>query len=188
GKDVCAFANARGGALIFGIREENGTARELVPIEFSQSKEQQLRSCCSFDWLNSARELVPIEFSQSKEQQLRSWAHGRVFPSPEIEVQRLPAPADPNSGCLLVIVARSGRQPHAVLKERDSGLRYVVRVGRDTRTLTESEVAERYGRRFETAKTRIERLDAVSRTRTKLRAEESYCWITLALVPEIAGR
>src|SRR5712691_7692775 len=56
-KDVCAFANAQGGALIFGIREENGTARELTPVAFSESKEQQLRS----------------------------WAHGRVFPSPEID-------------------------------------------------------------------------------------------------------
>ena len=32
-RDVAAFANAYGGYLIFGIREEEGVARELVGVE-----------------------------------------------------------------------------------------------------------------------------------------------------------
>ena len=32
-KDVCAFANARGGLLVYGIAEENGRAAELKPFD-----------------------------------------------------------------------------------------------------------------------------------------------------------
>lgn len=32
-KDVCAFANANGGDLVFGIRDEQGHAAEVTPID-----------------------------------------------------------------------------------------------------------------------------------------------------------
>ena len=160
-KDICAFANAQGGALIFGVAEENGVAKSLEPIEFSETKEQQLRS----------------------------WAHGKAFPSPEIEFVRVATPDDANRGCLIVIVAKSARAPHAVQPDRDSGLRYVLRAGRDTRSLSESEVAERYRNRFVSAEARVERVEAISKAaRERLRAEPSDCWVTLTLVPESQGR
>jgi len=34
-KDVCAFANALGGDLVFGMREAGGAAAELVPLRFA---------------------------------------------------------------------------------------------------------------------------------------------------------
>ncbi|MCI0152096.1 ATP-binding protein, partial [Paraburkholderia sediminicola] len=34
-KDVCAFANALGGDLVFGIREEGGAAAAIVPLQFA---------------------------------------------------------------------------------------------------------------------------------------------------------
>lgn len=42
-KDVCAFANAGGGTIIFGIKESEGTADEIFPITVENSDSAQRR-------------------------------------------------------------------------------------------------------------------------------------------------
>ena len=145
--------------MIFGIREEHGMARELSPVEFSEAKEQQFRN----------------------------WAHSKAVPSPDLEMVRVSMPNDPNRGCLIIVVAKSARAPHAVQRDREAGLRYVVRVGRDTRALMESEVAERYGQRFQHIDARVDRLEIFGTSTTNLRLVNNYSWVTLALVPENPG-
>jgi len=96
---------------------------------------------------------------------------------------------DVDGGCVHVVsIPPSTRRPHAVSTE--SALRYPVRAGRRRRLMTESEVADSYGRRFASAADRTVQLDALLAAGRGVASRSEYpewFWLTVALVPDMPG-
>jgi len=87
----------------------------------------------------------------------------------------------------LASVPPSMRRPHSVTS--GDTLRFPIRAGRHRRYLSESEIADHYGRRFEAVAERSSHLDQLiveGRTFAS-RGEERWIWLILALVPDVPG-
>lgn len=82
--DVAALANAVGGVLVLGIRDENGEAAELTTVEVSDEAELRMRQVVA----------------------------SMVFPAPEWRIHRIPAMG--GRGYYLLEVPPSPLAPHAV--------------------------------------------------------------------------
>jgi hypothetical protein len=123
-KDVAMFANARGGLIIYGILDEHGVA---VGIQSMQ-----------------------IQDAEGEERRLRQAL--RNYVSPFVIVDFIWIEAESNRKYLALVIPPSRSAPHGIAQSRGESRAaycYPVRHGADTMWLTESEVAERYRRRYE---------------------------------------
>ena len=131
-KDVCALANARGGLIIYGIKDDKSVAVELTPI----SPVGELRD------------------------QVASILHSGCRPVPRFEMEEVPSIREPGKVYVLVVVPQSGDGPHARLQDSKKGkwLNFPVRFETTTVFLNENELAERYRRRFQLLRDRAQRM------------------------------
>jgi hypothetical protein len=120
-KDVCQFANHRGGLLVIGIKERSGVAVGANPT---------------------------VTDAASLEQRLRVVLSNYTAPTPRIDVIAVSSAS--GGSYMAVVVPPSELGPHAVTDGPGSGRRHFyfpVRDGADVRWMGETEVADRYRRR-----------------------------------------
>lgn len=159
-KDVAAFANHRGGLLLFGVRESDGVATGLAAI-----------SDGSFE---------------SQEQRLRQVLATNQAPTALIECFMIPA--EEGGFYMAVVVPPSFRAPHAITGHPGDSRRplyYPVRNGADTVWLSESEVAESYRRRVD-GRAAAESLTTslLARGQEALARRGGY-WVFVSAIPEL---
>lgn len=159
-KDVAAFANHRGGVLLFGIAEVEKAASEIVG-------------------------LADLNL-EAAERDLRGMLLNYVAPQVEVDVVEIPVG---DVKCLAVVVPRSPRAPHAVFDRSNHQRRpmvYPVRDGADTRYMSEPEIAERYRQRSVAAASHTEQVRAlVADGRDYLQRElDGTVWLYLGVIPE----
>jgi hypothetical protein len=115
---VCEFANHRGGLLLVGVDEKDGTATGVK---------------------------ATVVDPESLERRLRVALANYAAPTPLIDIVAIPSSGTGNY--LAVIIPPSGQAPHAVTDGPGSSRRtlyFPVRDGSDTRWMPENEVADRY--------------------------------------------
>jgi hypothetical protein len=159
GKDVAAFANTTGGVILIGVTESSGHAVGKGPVEVSDAEVRRLRSV------------------------LLSWVHPYV----PVDICRVPTREDAELGYFLIVVPRSVHEPHAVAEPNGADLRYWVRVGTQTRILSEAEVADRYRNRFATATYAVDRIHDVIEEAAPILDAERPLWMMAALAPASSG-
>lgn len=117
-KDVAMLANTRGGLIVFGVREVDERAQELVGVATGERHRQRLRAL----------------------------AYGRVRPM--VNGLLIEALDDGNGerGLIVVFVPPSSDAPHVVGEKNEMGIPY--REGTDTRWMTEDLLARAYRDRF----------------------------------------
>jgi hypothetical protein len=157
--DVAALANAVGGVLVLGVRDEDAVAVELTPVGLSDAEELRMRQIVA----------------------------ANVAPHPRVAIHRVPSAAEPSKGWYLIEVPPSPWAPHAV--RVGDGLRYPRRDGSGIRWLSESEVADAYRNRFESARDQVARLEEVRRQGEEaLPAPDDACWLIVTAVPDVPGQ
>ena len=117
--DIIQFVNSTGGLIIFGIEETDGVATRIVPMPPDKDRSERAH------WIDQV-------------------AVGNIVPQATIGCYSVHVD---DGEVLVVSVPPSIAAPHAV--KVNEGLRYVVRAGREKRSLAEHEVAERYRSRFD---------------------------------------
>jgi Schlafen, AlbA_2 len=157
--DVAALANTAGGLLILGVEEDSQARASAAP---------------------------GVVLSEADERRIRQIVGSQVVPMPVIDVLRIPDPARPRNGLVVIAVPRSPLAPHAVLV--NEGLRYPKRNGATTRHLSEPEVAGAYRERFAGAYRQADRAreieaDALNRLATT----DDQAWVVISLVPDLPG-
>ncbi|MEJ7649896.1 MAG: ATP-binding protein [Nakamurella sp.] len=155
--EVVAFANHRGGLLIWGIRDEASRAVEVVGMREDFEVFRQKRT---------------------------SWLARRVAPIVTVEVHQLLR--GDQLPIWVISVPPSPRQPHAIRSEGSQAKTWSwpVRDGDNTRYLTEPELADRYDRRFRSAADRRRSLADVARSGVAHLTGGDFEWVYLALTPE----
>lgn len=112
-------------------------------------------------------------------------AASRISPMLDFGAHRIESS---DGGSLYLVSVPPGlRRPHSVASGET--LRFPIRVGRHRRYLSEGEIADQYGRRFQGAVDRARSLDRLldeSREFLK-RGEDRWVWLRLALVPDVLG-
>ena len=157
--DVAALANTAGGLLVLGIEEDEQARAKAAP---------------------------GIALAEEDERRIRQVVGSRVVPMPVIDVLRIPDPASPGHGLVLIAVPRSPLAPHAVLV--NEGLRYPKRNGATTRYLSEPEVADAYRTRFAATHRQEERAREIEATAlTRLATTDDQAWVVVSLVPDLPG-
>jgi hypothetical protein len=157
--DVAALANTAGGLLILGVEEDEQARASAAP---------------------------GITLSEADERRIRQIVGSQVVPMPVIDVLRIPDPARPGHGLVLIAVPRSPLAPHAVLV--NVSLRYPKRNGATTRYLSEPEVADAYRERFATAHRQAERAHEIEADAlNRLATADDQVWIVVSLVPDLPG-
>ncbi|MEV6011988.1 ATP-binding protein [Streptomyces sp. NPDC051976] len=176
-KDVSAMANTVGGMIVIGVDDgKRDHAHELAPVDLVQGRGEE--------WIRSV---------------LANWVQPVV---PGVGVRMLKSQRHGDKIYWLLTVPSSPRAPHAVAAPgNDYSFRVHVRHGTTTRTLSESEIAQRYRDRFQAASDDVNRLHQVAEdgtgylssflTRT---VEDSTpaltyypAWLTLSSVPAVRG-
>lgn len=155
--DVAALANATGGLIILGIREEEAVAVELTPVVMSDDEEVRMRQVVA----------------------------GTAAPHPSMTIHRVPSQRDADRGYYLIEVPRSPLQPHAV--RVNQGLRYPRRDGTTRRWLAESEVADAYRNRFLSAETEAHRIAEVRDEGQRALPRLDAACLSVALTPSLPG-
>jgi hypothetical protein len=164
-KDVVAMANAAGGLLVLGIRDNNGSAQEVTPVDLSDDEERRMH------------------------QGLRA----RTVPFiPDVVIRPIILETDDtghHKGFYLIAIGRSLIAPHGVMAQGDEKKRtyWPVRSGTTTRYLSEPELAEFYRCRFRGAEERDRELakvweDGISGLSSQL------VWLAVAAVPSLPGQ
>jgi hypothetical protein len=111
-RDVTALANAEGGYLVMGIREDYASrAAALTPIDNPKIKAQAINQAC----LDGIQERIP-------------------------GLEIVPYEIGFNQGIIAVRVPPSGQRPHMMV--RDQSTDFVCRYGTDKRTMTLGEIRE----------------------------------------------
>lgn len=169
-KDVCAFANHRGGLLLIGVTEnDGGVAAGISP---------------------------PVVSPEALERRLRLALGNHAAPAPSVAfvpilVSTVSTPADEQGGgaryCLAIIVPPSDSAPHTVTSSAGHGkhaLHYPVRDGADTRWMREHEVAERYRQRNATSEDRRNLIRQTVSAGLDAIDGSLGTWLYVALIPE----
>jgi hypothetical protein len=126
--------------------------------------------------------LVDVDLDDSVATAMRQVIAARVFPMPEFELQRVPP------GQWLIVVPPSPLLPHAVSVPGKDGLHYFTRHGSTTRPLSESEIADRYRRRFQEAAERASQVSNVFKEGAARLKLAGATWLAMALVPDRPGQ
>lgn len=166
-EDIAAFANRRGGVLIFGVAEEAGRASAALGVEFDSGFHKWVRQTVA----------------------------NRVFPHVPVHMWDIPDPElGTGAGYVALAVLRSPVAPHAIAGSTRDDLRYRVRTGAESRYLTEYEVAQEYANRIERRQTRDQRhkeMRSVAREIGLLHSPDmatgTRMWLTHTIVPEVIG-
>ena len=161
--DVVALANAQGGVIIIGIREEDTRAVALTPLKPAGEQEDR-----------TAIHQAVAEYTA---------------PSVPFEVHQVEAGED-GDYYLVLAVPKSQLAPHAIRRPGEHSLRYPVRDGTRTRYLAEAELADRYRDRFRLAGELVEKVERVQAEGEELlhHSETAGMWLSLSIVPEAPGR
>lgn len=160
-KDFAALANAQGGIIVTGIREDGaGHADELLGVDDAR-----------------ATSLVD---------RFRKAATALVRPFiPAFNVYAVPLSAAPGRSAVVVEVPRSPEAPHLVVVDKEV-MRYPKRIGTDTAWLGEYELEAAYGRRFalrQDAQTQLQQL--TDELGHRLRQEPRRVWVAVVAVPSV---
>jgi Putative DNA-binding domain len=165
-KDICAFANAAGGLIAYGISESGGNkgvATELKPFARPTGDLRQ--------------RLTQILMSHCR-------------PAPGVDVAFVEAAAEGDLGYVLVAVPRSADAPHARTsgKPNDLAMQFPMRYENTTVFLSEGQLAERYRVRFDEAAQREERCRSLAREMHAEHETPMDFQLSGAVVPVNAGR
>ncbi|MFF2521470.1 AlbA family DNA-binding domain-containing protein [Streptomyces liangshanensis] len=176
-KDVCAMANTVGGMVVIGVDDgKQDHAHALAPSEPAPGRGEE--------WIRSV---------------LANWVQPVV---PHAGVRSVRSSIEAGKVYWLLTVPPSTQAPHAVAAPgNDYNFRVHVRHGTTTRTLAESEIAQRYRDRFQAASDDIDRLDQVAASGLRYlsayltntehgrspRVNDYPGWLTLAAVPVVRG-
>lgn len=174
-KDVSAMANTVGGLLVIGVDDgKKDHAHALAPFEPVPGRgEEWIRSVLA-NWIQPVVPNVGVRFLKSADEGKLYW---------------------------VLTVPPSTQMPHAVAAPgNDYNFRVHVRHGTTTRTLAESEIAQRYRDRFHAASGDADRLADVLtagheylRTYVKTppagrtRSTWEPFWVSVAAVPTVRG-
>ncbi|MGW3060678.1 AlbA family DNA-binding domain-containing protein [Streptomyces goshikiensis] len=175
-KDVAAMANTVGGLLVVGVDDgKRDHAHALAPFEPAPGRgEEWIRSVLA-NWIQPVIPNVGVRSLQSTDE-------GKIY--------------------WLLIVQPSTQAPHAVAAPgNDYNFRVHVRHGTTTRTLAESEIAQRYRDRFQAAAADVDRLhevatEGLAHLTAHVTADLpsggtltswSPGWVTLTAVPAVRG-
>ena len=133
-KDVAAFANSRGGVIVYGVSEDRKTSR--------------------------AQSAALVDISEASQRRLRSWVGTRVSPLlGTFSLTPLPAPGDPSTGFLVVWVGESPDAPHMIGNDERLGCPY--RLHAQTVWMREWDISRAYQERFARRVTDPESADSV---------------------------
>lgn len=163
-KDVTGLANARGGLIVIGIREDaQGCAECLNTVSVDDSKINAMTSAL----------------------------RGRIIPwHQDISIRGIEDAPGSGEGYILIAVGASAMAPHPVRMTSKPQYSYARRVGRTTAWLEESEIAALYRDRFRLAE---EHRDLVLRVLEDGTSWDfpyrsgvmDRAWLELALVPSV---
>jgi len=156
--DVAALANTAGGLLVLGIEEDRQARAVAAPG-------------------------VPV--SDDEVTRILQIVGSLVVPLPVFEPLPILKPGTDDHGFLVVAVLRSPNAPHAVIVNQ--GFRYPRRNGTTTRYLSEPEVASAYSERLVGARRQAERVEEVEREALQRLDASDLPWVTVTLVPDLAG-
>jgi hypothetical protein len=156
-KDIAAMTE-RGGIIILGLAER---------VTQSDAK------------------LIDVDLSDAVASRMRQAVAARVEPMPEFDLVRVPATAE--TGQWLIVVPASPHQPHAVSTPGETWLHYFTRHGSTTRELSESEIADRYRRRFAAGAEAASRATTIFNEGVARLTLAERTWIAMALVPDRSG-
>lgn len=176
-KDMCAMANTAGGMVVIGVDDgKQDHAHALAPSEPAPGRGEE--------WIRSV---------------LANWIQPVV---PHVNVRSVKSSTEAGKVYWLLTVPPSTQTPHAVAAPgNDYNFRVHVRHGSTTRTLAESEIAQRYRDRFQAASDDVDRLHQVGTSGLgylstylsstehgrRPRANDYPGWLTLAAVPAVRG-
>jgi hypothetical protein len=158
-KDVSAFANHIGGAIVLGVDEKGEIASTLTPLKLNKRSEIQRLSSILTN-----------------------------YTTPAVQAKFLAIDAKEEGFYVVILIPPSLKSPHAVKgppSDKRRTLRYPLRDGSDTRWLTEGEVSEKYHRRFSGLEDRLRRQNRVVNEGLEALRRSNDLWLYLALVPEI---
>ena len=158
GKDVAALANATGGLIIIGIREDAVGAAEVRTVPLSDGARRDMTNAI-------ATRVTP--------------------PIPGILVTALPQTVGDGHGFYLIAVAPSAVAPHAVTDGEK--LAWPVREQTQTRWMREPEIAARYRARFLGLSARDARLHDVWSEGLGGLARGAKSWMAVAITPDQPG-
>ncbi len=157
-KTIAAFANRSGGLLVLGIAEPKGGT--------------------------GSGTLTPLQGINPDTEQLDLNTAVVNFCAPVPDFEVIPVKCT-NGIVLLVSIPPSPRRPHAVVENKQ--LVYPIRDGNGNRDLEESEIADLYRNRFETADQQVGIL-GVRHTEFRDRLPtEDRAWLTVSLHPSREG-
>jgi len=156
-KDVTAMTE-RGSIIVLGLAERTST---------------------------SVARLVDVNLGDAEAARMRQVIASCVAPMPEVDFIRVAA--DAQLGQWLIVVPASPFLPHAMSVPGKNGLHYFTRNGSTTRELSESEVADRYRRRFAAGATTAARAREVFDQGAARLTRSGKTWLAMALVPDRPG-
>ncbi|MER6561042.1 ATP-binding protein [Streptomyces sp. NPDC001027] len=175
-KDVSAMANTAGGMVVIGVHDGNQDhAHHLDPVDPVPGRGEE--------WIRSV---------------LANWIQPVV---PNVGVRQVKSASEVGKIYWVLTVPPSTQAPHAVAAPgNDYHFRVHVRHGTTTRTLAESEIAQRYRDRFQAASDDVDRLHQVAdvglgylsgyltSTAHGRSPKTTYPgWVSLAAVPAVRG-
>lgn len=157
-KDICAFANHLGGAIVLGVEDGSKGAAPAAP---------------------------GVEVDDDELLWMRSVVAAWVSPFPAYDLLIAPI-AGTTRAFLVVLVPPSPAAPHAVVRPGQERLLYPVRDGTKTRYLAEAELANAYRRRFLGLDDRRRRLDEITEEALRQMAGGELL-LSVSLVPLVPG-